>query len=89
VPTFAESGYPGIVIEGWRALLAPAGTPRAVIDVLNAEIAKIARMPDVREKLASIGTLAVASSPERLAEVMREETVLWSKVVKGAGIKVQ
>lgn len=89
VPTFAESGYPGIVIEGWRALLAPAGTPRAVIDVLNAEIAKIARMPDVREKLASIGTLAVASLPERLAEVMREETVLWSKVVKGAGIKVQ
>ena len=89
VPTFAESGYPGIVIEGWRALLAPAGTPRAVIDVLNAEIAKIARMPDVREKLASIGTLAVASSPERLAEVMREETVIWSKVVKGAGIKVQ
>jgi tripartite-type tricarboxylate transporter receptor subunit TctC len=89
VPTFAESGFPGIVIEGWRALLAPAGTPRAVIDVLNAEIAKIARMPDVQEKLAAIGTFAVASSPERLAAVMREETALWAKVVRDAGITVQ
>lgn len=89
VPTFIESGYPGVVIEGWRALLAPAGTPRAVIDTLNAELARVAKLPDVIEKLAAIGTVAVASTPERLAQVIRDETRLWAKVVKDAGIKVQ
>jgi len=89
VPTFAESGFPGIVIEGWRALLAPPGTPRAVIDALNAELVRVAKLPDVIERLAAIGTVAVASPPERLAQVIRDETRLWAKVVKDAGIKVQ
>jgi tripartite-type tricarboxylate transporter receptor subunit TctC len=89
VPTFVESGYPGIVIEGWRALLAPVGTPRAVIDVLQAEIARVSKLPDVIEKLAAIGTVAVASNPERLAQVIRDETRLWTKVVKDAKITVQ
>ncbi len=89
VPTFTEAGYPGIVIEGWRALLAPAGTPRAVVDVLNAELVRVSKLPDVIERLAGIGTLAVASPPEKLAQVIRDETRLWAKVVKDAGIKVQ
>ncbi len=89
VPTFMESGFPGIVIEGWRALLAPAGTPRAVIDVLNAELVRVAKLPDVQEKLAAIGTTAVAGTPEQLAQVIRDETRLWAKIVKDAGIKVQ
>ena len=89
VPTFAESGFPGIVIEGWRALLAPQGTPRAVIDTLNAELVRVAKLPDVIERLAAIGTVAVASPPERLAQVIRDETRLWAKVVKDAGIKLQ
>lgn len=89
VPTFIEAGYPNIVIEGWRALLAPPGTPRAIVDVLQAELARVAKLPDVVEKLAAIGTVAVASPPERLAQVMRDETRLWTKVVKDAGITVQ
>jgi tripartite-type tricarboxylate transporter receptor subunit TctC len=89
VPTFVESGFPGIVIEGWRALLAPAGTPRAIIDVLQAEIVRVSKLPDVTEKLAAIGTVAVASNPERLSQVMRDETRLWTKVVKDAKITVQ
>lgn len=89
VPTFAESGYPSIVIEGWRALLAPPGTPRHVIDTLQAELSRVARLADVTEKLAAIGTVAVASTPERLTQVMRDETRLWARVVKDAGITVQ
>ena len=89
VPTFAESGYPNIVIEGWRALLAPPGTPRPVIDTLQAELARVAKLPDVTDKLAAIGTVAVASTPERLAQVMRDETRLWARVVKDANITVQ
>ncbi|MSQ54569.1 MAG: tripartite tricarboxylate transporter substrate binding protein [Betaproteobacteria bacterium] len=89
VPTFVESGYPNIVIEGWRALLAPAGTPRAVIDVLQTEVVRVSKLPDVIEKLAAIGTAAVASTPERLAQVMREETRLWTRVVKESNMTVQ
>jgi len=89
VPTFAEAGFPGIVIEGWRGLLAPAGTPRAVVHALNAELVRASKLPDVTERLAAIGTLAVASPPEKLAQVIRDETRLWTKVVKDAGIKVQ
>lgn len=89
VPTFIESGYPNIVIEGWRALLAPPGTPRAIVDALQAELARVAKLPDVVDKLAAIGTVGVASTPERLAQVMRDETRLWAKVVKDAGITVQ
>ncbi len=89
LPTFAESGFPGVVVDGWRALYAPAGTPRAVIDALNRELGRVAKLPDVVEKLAAIGTVAVVSTPERLTEVMREETAKWAKVVQEAGIKVQ
>jgi len=89
VPTFVDPGYPNIVIEGWRALLAPPGTPRAVIVKAAAEMTRVAKLPDVVEKLAAIGTVGVASTPERLAQVMRDETRLWAKVVKDAGITVQ
>ncbi len=89
VPTFVEAGYPNIVIEGWRALLAPPGTPRAIVDALQAELARVAKLPDVVDKLAAIGTIGVASPPERLAQVMRDETRLWARVVKEANITVQ
>ena len=89
LPTFAEAGFPGVVVDGWRALYAPLGTPRAVIDTLNRELARIAKLPDVEERLAAIGTVAVISTPERLASVMQAETRQWAKVVKDANIKVQ
>lgn len=89
LPTFAEAGFPDVVVDGWRALYAPAGTPRAAIDQLNRELGRIAKLPDVQNRLAAIGTVAVISTPEQLTSVMQTETRKWAKVVKDAGIAVQ
>lgn len=76
-------------MDGWRALYAPVATPRAIIDALNRELARIARLPDVQERLAGIGTIAVISTPEQLASIMQAETRQWAKVVREANIKVR
>jgi len=89
LPTFSEAGFPGVVIDGWRALYAPAGTPRVIIGQINRELVRIAKLPDVQERLAGIGTVAVVSTPEQLAALMQAETRKWTKVVKDANIKVQ
>lgn len=89
LPTFAEAGFPGVVIDGWRALYAPAATPRTIVDQLNRELVRIAKLPDVQERLAGIGTVAVVSTPEQLSALMQAETRKWAKIVKDANIKVQ
>ena len=89
VPTLAESGFPGFDMVSWQALVAPAGTPRAVVDRLNAEVAKVLKTPEIREKMTGLGTDVVANSPEQFAQYLREETAKWSKIVKDAGIKLE
>ena len=89
VPTLAESGFPGFNMVSWRALVAPAGTPRAVVDRLNAEVAKVLKTPEMKEKMTGLGTDVVANSPEQFAQYLREETAKWSKIVKDAGIKLE
>ncbi|MCE2945593.1 MAG: tripartite tricarboxylate transporter substrate binding protein [bacterium] len=87
VPTVDESGLKGYDSVAWYGLLAPAGTPAAVVDRLHAELVRSVQVPDVRDNLLRQGTDIVASSPARFAQVIREDIAKWTKVVKATGIK--
>ncbi len=87
VPTMAEAGLPGFDASSWFGVLAPAGTPRAVVVKLNAEIGEWLASPDAKEKLAAIGANAAGGTPEDFAELIRTETAKWAKVVKESGAK--
>ncbi len=87
IPTVSEAGVPGFVITGWFGVLAPAGTPREIINKLHAEIVKIVQHPAVKERFASLGTAPVGSSPEEFAAFLRAEIEKWSRVVKASGAR--
>ena len=87
VPTIAESGVPGYETASWYGVLAPAGTPRAIVERLNRQIVKITHAPDVRERLATEGADPVGSSPEEFAAHIKRELARWAKVIKQAGIE--
>jgi len=87
VPTVAESGYPGYEATNWYAYLAPAGTPKDVLDRLNQEIVQALRAPDVREQLDRQGIEAKPGTPEELTKYMERELATWGKVVKAAKIQ--
>ena len=87
LPTVAEQNLPGFEAVSWYALMAPAGTPSDVIGRLQADSARILRLPDVREKLAALGAEAVGNRPEELAAIIKSESARWQKVVKDANIK--
>jgi tripartite-type tricarboxylate transporter receptor subunit TctC len=89
IPTIAESGLPGYESVQWSALLAPAKTPREIIDRLHREVAAILRTPELRERLAREANEVVASSPDELAVFLQAETQKWARVVKAAGIQPQ
>ena len=82
VPTIAESGYPGFELSNWYSLLAPAQTPRPIIDKLNAEIIAILRQPDVKERIAALGNEIETSTPQQFDERIRKEIVMWQKVLR-------
>jgi len=87
VPTVAESGYPGYEATNWYAYLAPAGTPKDVLDRLNQEIVQALRAPDVREQLDRQGIEAKPGTPEELTKYMERELATWGRVVKAAKIQ--
>ena len=89
VPTLAEAGVPNCEISEWNALIAPAGTPPAVIARLHAEIAKIMRLEEMKAKFADLGADAIGSTPDELAAFLRAEMTKWAEVVKAANIKVE
>jgi tripartite-type tricarboxylate transporter receptor subunit TctC len=84
IPTVAES-LPGFEATTWFAMFAPAGTPKAVIDRLNAEAIRVFKLPDIQERLQKLGLEPVLSSPEELARYQATEIVKWTKVVKESG----
>jgi tripartite-type tricarboxylate transporter receptor subunit TctC len=86
VPTMAEAGYPGVVFMLWVGLLAPTGTPADIISKLNAEVAKSAQSREVRERLAGEGTEPYTTSSSQMADIIRNETAQWARVVKAANI---
>jgi len=88
IPTIAESGLPGFEATSWFALYAPAGLPRDVQARINAETLRVMAMPDVKEKLATLGLEVATGTPEALAAFMQAETVKWAKVVKESGAKL-
>jgi tripartite-type tricarboxylate transporter receptor subunit TctC len=87
-PTFAELGWPRIDVSLWYGLLAPAGTPRPVVEKLNREFTKALQSADVREKLLARGAQPSPGTPEAFAGFMTQEMAKWAPVVKQAGIKV-
>ena len=89
VPTLAEAGVKDCEISEWNALLAPAGTPAAVLERLHAEVAKIMRMADMKEKFADLGATAIGSTPAEFAAFLRAEMTKWAEVVKAANIKIE
>ena len=89
VPTVAESGYAGYEATNWYAYLAPAKTPKDIIDRLNREIVKALGSAEVKDLFAKQGLEAAPSTPEQLAAFMKREYDTWGKVVKQAGIKAQ
>jgi tripartite-type tricarboxylate transporter receptor subunit TctC len=89
VPTMAEAGYKGQEADTIQALLAPAGTPDAIVQRLYKESARILAQPEVRERIAPLGYQILASSPAELATQIGAEVAKWRAVVKQAGIKVE
>jgi tripartite-type tricarboxylate transporter receptor subunit TctC len=87
VPTIAETAVPGFESSQWFGILAPAGTPRPIIDRLHQSITRGTATPELKEKLASMSMEPVNSTPEHFAKVIKEETSSWAKVIKAAGIK--
>src|SRR5256885_8710974 len=89
VPTIAEAGpLPGYTVDVWLGIMAPAGTPRPVIDRLSGEINRVVRDPQiVKERLNTVGLEAVGTTPEQLLEVMKTDLAKYTKVAREAQIK--
>lgn len=89
VPTFEEAGVPGYEAVGWFGSVAPAGTPKEIIQRLNQETRKALAIPEVRERVIAAGTEPATTTPEEFAAYIREETKKWGEVVKAGNIKLQ
>jgi len=87
MPSFVEQGYPGFEAISWQAVLAPAGTPRPVVDRVSSELIRIIKSDDVRGKMLSQYFSAAGTAPEALAGLMKTERERWSKVIKAAGVQ--
>jgi tripartite-type tricarboxylate transporter receptor subunit TctC len=87
VPTAREAGFPGFEVASTYAVLAPAGTPPAVVRRLNQEIAKIMQVPEVRQRFQTLGIETMASTPEEAGVRVNAELVKWGQVIKAANIK--
>jgi tripartite-type tricarboxylate transporter receptor subunit TctC len=88
VPTMAEAGLPGFDATAWYSIAVPAGTPKAVISRLHAELVKILKSPDIRERLISEGADVETSTPEELVAFIRTEIPKWAKAVKDSGSRI-
>ena len=88
IPTVAEAGYGPFDVQAWAGLLAPAGTPAAIVERLHDEIARIAQMPDVRDVIAAQSAELVVNTPAAFAAEIRASVAQWGPVVKAAGIAV-
>jgi tripartite-type tricarboxylate transporter receptor subunit TctC len=89
VPTIEEAGVKGFEVVGWNGLVAPAGTPAAIIEKLNAEVVKALNTPEVRNNLRMQGVEPVGDTPEHFAQIIRRDIAKWGEVVRKAGIKIE
>jgi tripartite-type tricarboxylate transporter receptor subunit TctC len=88
IPTMAEEGYPGQIGETPIGLLAPAGTPKEIVDLLHRRVVQILVQPDTRQKLAAIGFSPIGDTPAQFTAFLKAENAKWSKVITEAGIKL-
>ncbi|MPZ46524.1 MAG: tripartite tricarboxylate transporter substrate binding protein [Betaproteobacteria bacterium] len=88
VPTFAEAGLAGFDLRPWQGMFAPAGTPRPIVDRLSGEVGKIVSMPEVRDKLVSLGMEPLVSTPEQFAVLLQADMAKAAKVIKVANIRL-
>ena len=88
LPTVAEAGYPGFDTFLWVGYFAPAGTPRAIIDRLAADIGRVSQMPEIRKRFGEQGMEGGATTPEEFAAYLRKDWELWDKIIKEQGIKL-
>jgi tripartite-type tricarboxylate transporter receptor subunit TctC len=87
-PTMGES-VPGYEFNNWYGIMAPAGTPRPLIDLLNAEVHRILALPDVRERFSGLGADPTPSTPEKFAAVMKTDAEKWGRIIKQAGVRAE
>jgi len=87
VPTVAEQGFPGYEVNGWYGLLAPAGTPREVLQYLNKETVKVLSAPDIKTRMEGDGAEPVGNDPDQFARYIQTEMVKWAKVVQDSGAR--
>jgi tripartite-type tricarboxylate transporter receptor subunit TctC len=89
LPSIAEAGVPGYNTTTWHGWLAPAGTSKAIVQQLSTEIAKVVRSPEVMDKMAGDGAVAVGSTPEHFTRYLVAEIGRWRKVVRDTGVRVE
>ena len=89
IPTISEAALPGVALENWNGFLAPAGTPRLVIERLNTEILKALHDPQVRERLTALGIEVITSTPEEFQETLQAYMTKWAKILKAASIRLE
>ena len=87
VPTFSEAGVPGVEMNFWMGVAAPAGTPKPVVARINAEFNRVLRLPAIRDKLAAQGIDVAGGTPEEFAARMRADLAAYTRVIKATGIK--
>ena len=86
VPTINET-VPGVTFDNWTAMFARAGTPRAIVDKLNAEATRILKLPDVQERFLGLGAEPTTSTPQALGATLKNDAEIWGKVIRDTGIK--
>lgn len=89
VPTFTEAGLPGLDIAFWQGILAPAGTPKTIVDKISTELARILAMPDIKEKLVFQGVEPFINTPEQFAALIKADLAKFAKLIKTANIKLE
>jgi len=88
LPTIGESGYPGFEAWAWQGFVAPAGTPRAVVDKLNSEFAKVMADPAIKQRLSESGFEPQTSTPEQFGAYLKSEIAKWQKVIRDSNISL-
>jgi tripartite-type tricarboxylate transporter receptor subunit TctC len=89
IPTIAEAGVPGYDSGAWFGLLAPAGTPKAIVDRISTETARILKLPDVSKRISELGAEPVGGTPEEFTALIRSEIAKWAKVIRDANVELQ
>ena len=89
VPTFAEAGLPGFDAGTWAGILAPAATPREIVNKLASEISVIMNLPDIKEQLVSQGLDSFVTTPDQFATLIKSDTARFEKIIKAANIKLE